>query len=183
MRVKMRSTTPMRALRRGHEAAGLRQQRDQRHLAQVGRLAGHVRPGEHDDLGVVAVEHGVVGHEAAVAEVALDHRVAAVADLDALRRRRRRAGRSRSVPPSRRGRCRRRSRRSCCATACRPSAEAASWAQTWLEQRRLELADRLARGEDALFELLEARRDEALGADQRLLALEVAPAPSPGSPC
>ena len=41
------------------------------------------------------------------------------------------------------------------------------------EQRRLELADRLARGEDAVLELLEARRDEALGADQGLLALEV----------
>ena len=41
-------------------------------------------PGEHDDLGVIAVEHGVVGHEATVAEAALHHGMAPVVNHDAL---------------------------------------------------------------------------------------------------
>ena len=49
-RVKRRSTTPISAAGRRHEAAHLRQQRDQRDLAQVGRLAGHVGPGDDQDL-------------------------------------------------------------------------------------------------------------------------------------
>ena len=49
-RVKMRSTSRDCARSRRHEGARLRQQHDQRHLPQVGGLAGHVRAGEHDEL-------------------------------------------------------------------------------------------------------------------------------------
>ena len=41
---------------RRHERAGLGQQRQQRDLTQVRRLAAHVRPGEHDELLGGAVE-------------------------------------------------------------------------------------------------------------------------------
>ena len=42
-RAKMRSATPIVAAPRRHEAADLRHQRDQRHLADVRALARHVR--------------------------------------------------------------------------------------------------------------------------------------------
>ena len=50
MRVNIRSTMPILRFRRRHEAAHLGENHDQRHLAHVGRLAGHVRPGEQNDL-------------------------------------------------------------------------------------------------------------------------------------
>ena len=43
------STTPISRRRRRHERAHLRQHRDQRVLPQVGRLAGHVRPGDQPE--------------------------------------------------------------------------------------------------------------------------------------
>ena len=63
MRVKMRSTMPMLADCRRHEAADLRQQHDQGDLPQIGRLPGHVRSGEDDKLGVVVGEVDIVGDE------------------------------------------------------------------------------------------------------------------------
>ena len=50
MRVKIWSIGPMRARLRRHEAADVRQQRDQRHLAHVGGLAAHVRAGDQQQL-------------------------------------------------------------------------------------------------------------------------------------
>ena len=68
------------SLLRGHEAAALSQQDDQRRLAQVGRLAGHVRPGEDDDLRRFRVELQVVGDEHARGQRLLDQRMAARLD-------------------------------------------------------------------------------------------------------
>ena len=48
----------------------------QRDLAHVGRLAGHVRPGEQHDLPPRRVEVDVVGHEASRRQQPLDDRVA-----------------------------------------------------------------------------------------------------------
>ena len=66
----------------GHEAAHLGQQGDETHLADDGALAGHIRAGYEHDLRPVGVEADVVGDEAARAELALDDRVATVADVD-----------------------------------------------------------------------------------------------------
>ena len=55
-RVKMRSAMPIRAPLGRHEAADLGQQREQRDLADVGALAGHVRAGDQQDRAVVGAE-------------------------------------------------------------------------------------------------------------------------------
>ena len=47
-RAKMRSATPIVAARGRHEAADLRHQREQRGLADVGALAGHVGAGDEE---------------------------------------------------------------------------------------------------------------------------------------
>lgn len=66
----------------GDEAADLGHDDDDGDLAEVGGLAGHVWPGEDDDLGIGGGERGVVGDEGTGGERAFDHGVAAVADLD-----------------------------------------------------------------------------------------------------
>ncbi|MFN8638969.1 MAG: hypothetical protein U0360_05815 [Dehalococcoidia bacterium] len=65
------------------EGAALRQQHDQRRLPQVGRLAAHVRAGEHDHVGAglrTRPEGEVVGDEGAARELLLDDGVAAPLD-------------------------------------------------------------------------------------------------------
>src|SRR5581483_11446300 len=66
------------------EAADLGKQDDERHLAQVGGLAGHVRPGYHHHLAVSPVQPGVVRNEAARVQADLHHRVPPVDDLQLL---------------------------------------------------------------------------------------------------
>jgi hypothetical protein len=78
----MRSTTPMRAAIRRHEAADLRQQRDQRGLAQEGALAAHVRAGDDLHRGLRR-QRRVVGHEGFVGQRQLDDGMAPGDDLDA----------------------------------------------------------------------------------------------------
>ena len=65
----------------GDEAAGLGQDDDQGVLAQVGRLAAHVRAGDDQHLLAVRRDAQVVGDEAAAGR-RLDHRVAALLDAD-----------------------------------------------------------------------------------------------------
>ena len=55
-------------LARRHERPDLRQQRDQRRLAQVGRLAAHVRARQDDQLARLAVEVDVVRDEGVAGE-------------------------------------------------------------------------------------------------------------------
>ena len=77
-------------LARRHERAGLRQQAQQRHLAQVGGLAAHVRAGQDRRAGAASPSSvDVVRHERAAGQ-ALDDRMARV-DGDQSRRRRARA--------------------------------------------------------------------------------------------
>ena len=83
-----------------HEAADLGHQHDQRHLAQVGALAGHVRAGQQHDPRV-GPERGVVGHELARRQAVLDDRVAAFDDLQRVGRRRRSGACSRARRRSR----------------------------------------------------------------------------------
>ena len=65
---------------RRDEAADLREQGDQRHLAEVGGLARHVRPGEdHDAVGDIQAR--VVGHEGPASEAQLDQGVAPGLDV------------------------------------------------------------------------------------------------------
>ena len=81
MRVKMRSTIPSVALRGGHERADLRQDHEQRGLAQIRRFAAHVGTGQHDEAVVAFVQVHVVGNERR-AEQRFDDRMAAVDDVD-----------------------------------------------------------------------------------------------------
>ena len=73
---------------RRHEGAHLRQHRDQRVLAQEGRLAGHVRAGDQADapagLGCGRRQLGVVGDEglAVALQRRLDHRMASRLDAE-----------------------------------------------------------------------------------------------------
>ena len=170
-RAKTRSTTDELRLAGRHERAGLRHEADERHLAQVGGLAAHVRPGQDDELAVPAVELRVVGHER-VGAVALDDRVPAVEDrqlvavvdvrLDVVVQRGgfgergehvERGGGPRGVLDARRLGGDRGAQR--------------------LEHLDLALEDPLVGAEDLLFVLLERRRDEALAAGNRLLAVVV----------
>ena len=65
----------------GNERSDVRQQRDQRRLAQIGRFTGHVRTGD-DQHGPVGGGHvQVVGHVPLAAEHAFDHRVPSGADV------------------------------------------------------------------------------------------------------
>jgi hypothetical protein len=75
-RVKMRSQMPRRALA-AHERTDLVEQHDQRHLAQVGRLAAHVRAG--DDLDAVSSRRMLVwlGMKRSAA-ICSDHRMPSV---------------------------------------------------------------------------------------------------------
>jgi len=66
----------------GDEAAHLGHEADKRNLPQVGALTCHVGAGHNEHLAVLAIEMGVVGHEGFGQLGALDHRVAAVSDLD-----------------------------------------------------------------------------------------------------
>ena len=69
----------------GHEAARLGQQGDQRHLTEVGALAGHVGARQQQDLGGGRIEVRVVRHEAVARrprQNVLDDRVAPRADLE-----------------------------------------------------------------------------------------------------
>ena len=61
------------------------EQRQQGNLPDVGAFAGHVRAGDHGDLTGFAVELRVVWHERFADHGLLEHRVAALVDLqDAL---------------------------------------------------------------------------------------------------
>ena len=90
IRVKIRSHTPMVASVRGDVRSDLSEQHDARRLAKVGRLARHVRAGEHDDARLVVEVH-VIGDEPARTERALHQRVAATDDAQTSTTRRRRA--------------------------------------------------------------------------------------------
>ena len=65
MRVKIRSTTPMRARCGRDEAAHLRHEDDQRHLTHIGGFTGHVGAGDDGDPVVLRAQMGVVGDEQA----------------------------------------------------------------------------------------------------------------------
>ena len=92
---------------RRHEGAHLRQDRDQRVLAQKGALAGHVGAGDEPDP--VIAQDAVIGDEAAAVacrgERRLDHRVAAARYLEGGSGRRPPAAPSRPRPRARQ--CRR----------------------------------------------------------------------------
>ena len=67
-------------LARGHEAADMRQERNQCHLAHIGALARHVGAGD-DEHAVVAGIHGhVVGHKGRIGDGALHDGMAALHD-------------------------------------------------------------------------------------------------------
>ena len=82
-RVKMRSARPISALLRGHVAADLRHEREQRHLADVGALARHVRAGDDVEAVGAAIQLHVVRHEFLLDQALIEHRMAAVADAKA----------------------------------------------------------------------------------------------------
>ena len=88
-RENSRSTTPMRAPARRHEAAHLRQHGDQRVLAQKGRFARHVRAGDQPDAPGRLCPRQAGGDRSqslatngppSLAERLLDHRMAPAVD-------------------------------------------------------------------------------------------------------
>ena len=164
---------PIRRALRRHEAAHLRQQRQQRHLADEVDFAAHVRSGNEQKHAVVRPQQHVVGHERARRQRLVEHGMPAVAISS--------IGSSAS------------SGRQYAATAA-SSASAASTSSvastsavcsSRLRLRRHLLAqgcrnrsysrwlDLLLGGEDLLLVLLQLRRDVALGVLERLLALIV----------
>ena len=126
---------------RRHVGADLGEHGDQRVLAQEGRLAGHVGPGDQPDAaglaGVAGAEIAVIGDErplAAGSQRLLDHRMAAAFDM-----RRRASGRpsAGSSPPPRRARRARRRHRArrapsaiACSAACSATTAAVSSSKT-----------------------------------------------------
>ena len=65
----------------GQEAANLRHEREQRGLAQIRALTGHVRTGDEDEAAFLRLQGDIVRHEAlAAGEVLIEHGMAAVAD-------------------------------------------------------------------------------------------------------
>ena len=78
MREKMRSNGPSSAAGRRDITAGIGHQHDQRRLAHEGGFAAHVRAGDDQDVALL-VHHQVVGHEGCFADL-FDHRVAPAAD-------------------------------------------------------------------------------------------------------
>ena len=135
----------------------------------IGRLAGHVRAGDDEDLVRRRVELEVVGHEG-LAPASLDHRVAAVLDRGSRRRRRPSGGRSRGGRRTRPGPARTSSAATSAADPLQAQGLPATVSRTSRNRLVLEVADALLGAEDLLLVLLELRRDEALGVDQRLLA-------------
>ena len=98
MRVKMRSTRPIAARSAGtNEPIWAISTISATCRSQVA-FAGHVRPGQHDDLRRFGVEMGVVGHELAASEQRFQGRVAPGVDLDRDAVVRPRGGRSRAGP-------------------------------------------------------------------------------------
>ncbi len=159
---------------RGHEAPDLGEQHDQRDLAQVGALAGHVRAGEQQEPRPGVVELGVVRHErlALGLKDALHHRVAPAADLEA------RLGVDLGPHPAIAARDlgQRLQRvelggRVCGRADARPLAQRAL-AQL-LEDLALERRRALARSDHAALHLAQLARREALRVGERLLALVV----------
>ena len=112
-RLNRRSTRPSVASRRRHEGAGLGEHRDQRVLAQEGRLAAHVRAGDQPQRDCPRTGRNRWRRSArrARCSAVLDHRVAPALDLEAGVRRRSAAGTSRPRPRARRARRRRRAGR------------------------------------------------------------------------
>ena len=81
MRVKMRSTTPIRAVRAGNEAAHLRHQHNEGDLPHIGRFTGHIRAGQNGNAVRAAVERRVVRDEQRILEHLLHDGMAAVRDV------------------------------------------------------------------------------------------------------
>ena len=161
----------MRARARRHEAAHLRQQHDQRDLPDSVDLPAMLGPVISRICSAVGVEADVVGHEAARRREPLDHRVAAVGELDDARRRRP-SGRHVAVAVrdlgERRQRVERRDPRapaSSSALARRRDLRAQRREELGLERDRRSSASRIL-----LLELGQLGRDEALGVGERLLA-------------
>ena len=170
MRVKMRSTSPIRARSAGTNepiwaistiSATWRSQR---------ALAGHVRPGQDDDLGVVGIEMGVVRHVLAAAQHRLEGRVAAGDDLDRAAVVQLRPDVVARAPRPRPGS----QTTSSVRDRLRPPPAAVSACPATSrhhppEDIRLDLGQRVLRGQDDRFVLLELRGEVAGGVGQRLL--------------
>ena len=159
---------PELGLARRHEAAHLRHERDERHLAQEGGLAAHVRAGQHEEPRR-AVAHRQVVRDERLAQHPLHDRVAALAvdelvapreaRLHVVEARRRLGERGEHVELGGGAR----------GLLDAPRGGRQALAQL-LEQALLAGRDQLVRAQHAVLVLLELGRDEALAAGDRLLA-------------
>src|SRR5208282_3190268 len=163
---------PQRRLGRRHEAAHVRHDRNQRDLPQIGRFAGHVRPGDEQELSRIGVGIEVVGHELARTHSGFEHRMPSLADAHSARG----IHRGPHVAAPARDFGQRRERIELAHRARRFEYRAAlslQVAQQFGEELQLQLAQARLRRKNLAFQFLQSRRGEALGADQRLLALVV----------
>ena len=81
-RVKIRSTSPMRASVAGTKLPICAKQDDQRDLAEVGAFPRHVGSGEDHKPVALTVEERVVGYEGQIAAELFDDRVSAFPNED-----------------------------------------------------------------------------------------------------
>ena len=151
------------------KTSDLRHQDNQRDLPDVGRLPGHVRPGDDGQSHPFAVEIGVVRHKLFFGQILIEHRMASVADHQAQRIVQRRPGIT--VKPRR---LRERADHVERPNRRRRLLDRLQFAQRLLaqglEKLVLELSRLFVRAQNLRFHFLQLRRDETLAADGRLLA-------------
>src|SRR5579875_2883227 len=157
---------------RGHEAADLSHEDDQGNLAQVRRFAGHVRAGQdHEEL-IRRPQMAVIRDESAGREMRLDDGVASLDDLEVKTLIDNRA----AVAPLSGQMCQGREDIQM-GEAARGRPQAVSLRRDAPQEPLVdllgELLDPLLGLEDLALPFLEARRDEALGLDQRLLPMVI----------
>src|SRR5208282_5961302 len=134
--------------------------------------AGHVRPGDEQELSRIGVGIEVVGHELARTHSGFEHRMPSLADAHSARG----IHRGPHVAAPARDFGQRRERIELAHRARRFEYRAAlslQVAQQFGEELQLQLAQARLRRKNLAFQFLQSRRGEALGADQRLLALVV----------
>ena len=161
---------PMRARARRDEAAHLRLDHGQRHLADQRRLARHVRAADDQDLLGGRIQAHVVGDEGCRRPPAARRPGGARPPDRSRRRRRPRAGSSRCGGPPRRAPPARRPPRRAPPSASSRSAAAATVARSAVKISSSSATRRSSAERICLLELAQLGRHEALGVGDRLLA-------------
>ena len=158
-------------VRAGTKRAAVREQRDQRDLAHVGRFAAHVGAGDQQHAGAPATSR--VSLAMKCVDLRFDHRMAAAFDLDHRLVARTRARHSRASARARRRSASRSSSASARGDALQRGDVRRERVEQLLVEQLLARQRALLRGQRLVLEGLQFRRDVALGVLQRLAAAVV----------